>query len=70
MSLYDYRASQQIGAADPPFHALIMAAIRKADTGNAARLRMAFPDTFAEFEARYNAPGGMLPEDQAVGGVR
>ncbi|WP_137146924.1 hypothetical protein [Mycolicibacterium sp. CR10] len=64
MSLYDYRASRQIGAADPPFYALIMAAIRKADTQNAARLRMAFPETFAEVEARYHAPGGVLTTDE------
>lgn len=70
MSLYDYRASQQISATDPPFYALIMAAIRKADTQNAARLHMAFPDVYAEFEARYNAPGGMLPADQAQVGAR
>jgi hypothetical protein len=63
VSLYDYRASQQISATDPPFHALIMAAIRKADSQNAARLRMTFPDVHAEFHARYNAPGGVLPGD-------
>lgn len=65
MSLFDYRASQQISATDPPFYALIMAAIRKADSQNAARLRMAFPEVYAEFEARYNAPGGMLPVERA-----
>lgn len=70
MSLYDYRASQQISATDPPFYALIMAAIRKADTFNMARLRSAFPEVYAEFEARYNAPGGMLPAHQADGGAR
>ena len=63
MSLYDYRASLEISATDPPFYALIMAAIRKADTDNAARLRMLFPDVYAEFAARYNAPGGILPGD-------
>lgn len=67
MSLYDYRASQQISATDPPFYALIMAAVRKADTQNAARLRMAFPDVCDEFAARYDAPGGMLPTDQVAG---
>lgn len=63
MSLYDYQASRSISATDPPFYALIMAAIRKADTQNMARLRSVFPDTYAEFEQRYNAPGGMLPND-------
>ena len=63
MSLYDYRAAQEIVKADPPFYALIMAAMRKADTWNMAKLRTAFPDTYREVEARYNAPGAVLPED-------
>ncbi|GAS90488.1 hypothetical protein [Mycolicibacterium brisbanense] len=63
MSLYDYEVSRQIGATDPPFYSLIMAAIRKADTHNAARLRSAFPEVHAEFAARYDAPGGVLPTD-------
>ncbi|MFA5608326.1 MAG: hypothetical protein WDA07_14305 [Leucobacter sp.] len=65
MSLYDYRAANEIAKADPPFYALIMAAMRKADTFNLARLRAAFPDVYAEVEARYNAPGAVLPEDGA-----
>ncbi len=65
MSLYDYRAAQEIVKADPPFYALIMAAMRKADTVNMAKLRAAFPDTYREVEARYNAPGAALPEDGA-----
>lgn len=69
MSLFHYRASQQISATDPPFYALLMAAIRKADSQNAARLRMAFPHVHAEFQARYDAPGGVLPGDpEAAGG--
>ncbi|WP_029108699.1 hypothetical protein [Mycobacterium sp. URHD0025] len=68
MSLYDYRASQPISAIDTPFYALLMAAIRKADSQNAARLRMAFPHIHAEFQARYNAPGGVLPDDPEAGG--
>lgn len=67
MSLYDYRASQQISVTDPPFYALIMAAIRRADTRNTALLRAAFPEVHAEFEARYNAPGGTLPTNHADG---
>lgn len=64
MSLYDYRASRQISCDDPPFYALIMAAIRQADTANLAKLRAAFPDTYREFMDRYHAPGGVLPSDQ------
>ena len=60
MSLYDYQASKQIAQEGLSFYALIMAAMRRADTDNAHRLRVAFPDTWAELEARYNAPGGLL----------
>jgi hypothetical protein len=63
MSHYDYEASKQIAKADPPFDALIMAAMRKADTQNLAKLESAFPWTYAELQARYNAPGGRLPSD-------
>lgn len=64
MSLYDYQVSRQISATDPPFYALLMAALRKADTQNMARLRTAFPQLYDEFAARYDAPGGVLPTDQ------
>lgn len=65
MSLHEYRAAQEIVNADPPFYALIMAAMRRADTFNLAKLRAAFPDIYREVEARYNAPGAVLPEDGA-----
>ncbi|PQM45704.1 hypothetical protein C1Y40_04148 [Mycobacterium talmoniae] len=54
MSLYDYRAAHELTKADPPFYALIMAAMRKADTVNLAKLRAAFPDTYREVEARWH----------------
>lgn len=63
MSLYDYQMSRQISAVDPPFYALIMAAIRKADNHNAEKLKTAFPDTYEEYEARYQTPGGALKSD-------
>lgn len=63
MSRHEYEVSQRIDHMDPPFYALIMAAMRKADTPNMAKLRRAFPDTHAELEARYNAPGGVLDSD-------
>jgi hypothetical protein len=63
VSLYDYQASKRVDGADLPFYGLIMAAVRKADTANSFRLRTAFPDVYAEFQARYNAPGGILPTD-------
>lgn len=62
MSLYDYQASRAIeGMA--PFGALIMAAMRQADTGNLTLLQAAFPQAWDELDARYNAPGGLLPGD-------
>lgn len=64
MSLYDYEASKRLASQDPPFYALIMAAMRKADTGNAEVLRRAFPGTWEELWARYNAPGGILPSGE------
>jgi hypothetical protein len=59
---YDYRESKRFGP-DPNFYALIMAAMQKADTGNAFKLRCAFPDVWDEVQARYNAPGGVIPGD-------
>ena len=60
MSHYDYTISRAISAQDPSFYALVMAAMRQADTTNAALLREAFPQTWDELQARYNAPGGLL----------
>lgn len=59
MSLHEYQQSVGLERAD--FYALIMAAMRRADSINAAKLRRAFPDTWHELQARYNAPGGLLP---------
>lgn len=63
MSLYDSQVSREIVASDPPFAALVMAAMRKADSINAAKIRSVFPVIRAELEARYEAPGGVLPTD-------
>ena len=60
MSLCDYRVSREIEAQDYPFYAIIMAAMRKADSHNYDALRKAFPATSMELNARYNAPGGLL----------
>lgn len=60
MSLFDYKKSQDIDACDYPFYAIIMAAMLRADSINADKLRAAFPETFEELQARYNAPGGRL----------
>lgn len=71
MSLFDYQVSQRLavfGALmkedcyfEPSFYSLIMAAMRRADPTNLMLLRQAFPDTWRELNARYNAPGGKLP---------
>ena len=64
MSLHGYHVSKKLMRDDPPFYALIMAAMRKADTDNTAKLKAAFPDTWNELHRRYNAPLGALPEDE------
>lgn len=63
MSWFDYQESKRLAADDAPFHALLMAAMRKADSTNLDRLRAAFPGIYAELLARYEAPGGALPSD-------
>jgi len=60
MSHFDYRVSQEIGQHDYPFYALIMAAMRQADTANMRKLAQAFPGVYTELQQRYDAPGGYL----------
>lgn len=63
MSLYDYQKSKEISKLDPPFAAIIMAALRKADDENTIKLRVLWPDICEEMMHRFNAPGGVLKED-------
>ena len=70
MSLYHYEASKLIGAEDYPFYALVMAAMRKADTDNLAHLKFCWPNVWQELQIRYNAPGALLPEEVADPEVR
>ena len=65
MSLYDYKRSQAIAMQDEPFYALIMAAMRQADTPNTEKLRHMWPEVYEELYYRYNAPGGMYPSEMA-----
>ena len=65
MGRWDYEVSKKIISQDPSFESLIMAAMRKADTPNSQLLRQAFPEVWAELDARYNAPGGLLPSESA-----
>ena len=67
MSLYDYEVGRKIAIQDYPFYALIQAAMRQADTDNLQRLKQAWPQVWQELEARYHAPGGVLPDDDRVG---
>ena len=64
MSRYDYELSRHIAAQDYPFYALIMAAMRQADSHNEALLSEGFRETWLELQRRYNAPGGYLPGEQ------
>lgn len=64
MSLFDYQASRVIAAEDYPFYALVMAAMRQADTHNTRVLAAAFPEVAEELAQRYNAPGGILPTER------
>ena len=64
-----YKASMHIAAEGYSFYALLMAAMRGADTDNARKLKDAFPDVWSELQARYKAPGGFLnaTEERAYG---
>jgi hypothetical protein len=64
MSYSDYLISRDLATLSAPFYALIMTAMRQADTENMARLRLAWPDVADELEARYHAPGGLLGAEQ------
>ena len=64
---YDYALSHDIASRYPSeFYALIMAAMRQADSANAERLAATFPDEWADLQARYNAPGGVLPSEKVA----
>ncbi len=67
MSYYDYIQSQEITAKGYYFYALIMAAMRQADSDNIEKLKFVFPEVHAELKERYNAPGGLLPGEKGPG---
>lgn len=64
MSWHEYDASRDLAAQDPPFYGIIMAAMRQADDDNLELLKGCWPDVFDELQARYNAPGGLLPGEE------
>lgn len=63
MSLHAYLQSRELDGLGFSFDALIMAAMRQADSWNVEKLKAAFPDIWADLYARYHAPGGRLPFD-------
>lgn len=62
MSFHDYSMSKALEHA--PFYALIMAALRKADAENFAKLEAAFPTTLAEMRSRQRSPTGRIASDR------
>jgi len=66
VSYHEYLAAKELLRADPPFYALIMAAMHRADTENTKKLRAAWPDVWDETFARYHAPGGVLEGEQVA----
>ena len=62
MSHYDYERSREISR--EPFYAIIMAAMRNADTDNLEFLKNKWPAVWDELHARYNAPGGCLTYEE------
>ena len=63
MSHYDYEESKVISGQGYSFYALIMAAMRQADTDNLSYLKHGWYGVWQELQTRYNAPGGYLPSD-------
>lgn len=61
MARYDYMFSLEIFRTRPTFKAVIMAAMRQADSVNIEKLKASWPDVWEELQGRYNAPGGWLP---------
>lgn len=55
---------------DASFYALLHAAIRRADSSNLAKLESVFPADVNEVRYRYNAPGGMTPDELALSQAR
>lgn len=66
MSLHGYHVSRKLVVDDPPFYALIMAAMVKADTDNLVKLRAAWPAVWIELQERYNTRLGVVPADGEV----
>ena len=59
-SHFDYMASLSASAAGYSFYALLMAAMRDADSKNLEALKSVFPEEFEVLMERRDAPGGLL----------
>lgn len=68
IGLHAYRASTDPYLAAVPWHALLAALIRGADSDNFAALESVFPEDVAEMRLRYNAPGGLLEGESLPSG--
>jgi len=66
MSWHEYQMSKEIDRLGPSFYAIIMAAMRNADTANLIALRSAWPYVWEELQARYDAPGGYLEGERRL----
>ncbi len=66
MSLHSYNVSRDLMKGDPPFSALIMAAMRRADTDNLHKLKLAFPEIWSELDERYWTPGGLIASEGGI----
>lgn len=64
MSHFDYIEGQRLSLGDPPFSSIIQAAMRKAGGSNLSKLQEGWPEIWDELQTRYDAPGGLLPEEQ------
>ena len=65
-SIVDWEQAIELRQRDTYFSALIMAAVLKADTTNLAKLRQGWPELVEETWYRYEAPGGMTPQEWEV----
>lgn len=63
MSLHEYLTSRALERLDPPWYAMLMTLMRRADSTNLDKLRAAWPDVWRELLARHNAPGGLIEGD-------
>ena len=69
MNWMSYHLAVRLARQDTDFYALIMAAMMRADSDNAARLRQAFPSLWYETQERYDAPGGLLEGETMTEGM-